>query len=115
MPSGRIRTGFDQIFQPVPATGGAVELDHFKPVGPRFNEWLPSLSIERDALDVAAAPFVNDGHAIPSELMRIEQRLPMLRTVNQRECQHVGVADQHAEDAFCLLLAGKLWCLGTLL
>jgi len=93
MPSGRIRTCFDQIFQSVPATGGAVELDHFKPVRSGLNKWLPSLSTERDAFDVAAAPFVNDRHAIPSDRTRIEPGFPMLRTVNQRECQHVGVAD----------------------
>ena len=39
----------------------------------------------------------------------------MLRAVNQRECQHVGVADQQAENAFRLPLAGKFRRLNTLL
>ena len=94
--------GFDQIFQALPANLSAVELDHLKPVRPGLHQWLPSLSIERNAFDVAAAPFVDDRHTIPSDLVRIEQGLPMLRAVNQR------VADQQAEDAFRLLLAGKL-------
>jgi len=68
MPSGRIRMTLDQVFQTLPATLGAVELDHFKPVRPGLDQWLPNLNIERDALDVAAAPFVGDWHAISSGL-----------------------------------------------
>ena len=46
----------DQFFQPLPAALGAVEVDHLKPVRPRLNERMPTHRIERDALDVAAAP-----------------------------------------------------------
>jgi Integrase core domain len=48
----------DQFLQPVPTALGAIELDDLEPVRPRVNERLPTLRIERDALDVAAAPVV---------------------------------------------------------
>ena len=43
--------------QPVPAAFGAVEVEDLEPVGMRFNKWLPTRRVERNALDVAAAPF----------------------------------------------------------
>ena len=54
----------DQILQPVPAAFGAIEVDHLKPVRPRVNQRLPTHRIERDPRDVAAAPLVDDWHAV---------------------------------------------------
>ena len=114
MPGGRIGMCFNLVIQPLPATLGAVELDYLKPVRPSLNQWLPSLSIKCDAFEVAAAPFVDDRDSIASALMRIEQGLPMLRTMSQRESQHVGVADQQAKYAICLLFTGKVRRLGAM-
>src|SRR5260370_27593006 len=76
----------DQSLQPLPAALGAIELDDLKPVRPRVNQRLPTLRIERDALDVATAPLVDDWHAVSFDLVRIEQRLIVLRAMHQREC-----------------------------
>src|SRR5471030_1890092 len=62
MSSNGILVGVHQFLQPVPAAFGAVEVDDLEPVRPRFNERLPTQRIERDALDVAAAPLVDDRH-----------------------------------------------------
>jgi len=99
----------DQFLQPLPAAFGAIEVDYLKPVRPRVNERLPTLRIERDALDVATAPLVDDWHAVSFDLVRIEQRLIILRAMDQRECQDVRVAYQQAKNAFCLLLVRELW------
>jgi len=40
--------------------------------------------------------------------VRVEQRLIVLRAMDQRECEHVRVPDQQAQNAFRLLLAPKL-------
>src|SRR5207302_4830970 len=69
----------DQFLQPLPAALGAIEVDYLEPVRPRVNERLPTLRIERDALDVATAPLVDDWHAVSFDLVRIEQRLIILR------------------------------------
>src|SRR5262245_49163239 len=45
----------DQLLQPLPTARGAIEVDDLKPVRPCVNQRLPTLRIERDALDVAAA------------------------------------------------------------
>ena len=60
MSSNGILVGVNQFLQPVPAAFGAVEVDDLEPVRPRFNERLPTQRIERQALDVAAAPLVDD-------------------------------------------------------
>src|SRR5450759_575188 len=62
MSSNGILVDVNQFLQPVPAAFGAVEVDGLEPVGPRFNERLPTQRIERQALDVAAAPLVDDRH-----------------------------------------------------
>src|SRR5262249_30508393 len=98
----------DQFLQPPPAAPGAIEVDHLKPVSPRVNQRLPPLRIERDAFDVATAPFVDHWHAVSWEVVRIESRLIVLRAVDQRDCQHVRVPDQQAQNALRLLLAPKL-------
>ena len=69
----------DQFLQPLPTALGAIKVDDLKPVTPRVNERLPTLRIERDALDVATAPFIDDWHAVSLELVRIETRLIVLR------------------------------------
>src|ERR1700692_3867617 len=51
------------FLQPVPAAFGAVEVDDLEPVGMRFNKWLPTRRVECNALDVAAAPFVDNRHS----------------------------------------------------
>src|SRR5262249_2833440 len=79
-----------------------------KPVRSCVNQRLPTLRIERDALDVATAPFVDDWHAVSFDLVRVEERLIVLRAMGQRECQHVRVPDQQAQNALGLLLAPKL-------
>src|ERR1035437_9169739 len=48
MSSKGIRVGVNQFLQPVPAAFGAVEVDGLEPVGPRFNERLPTQRIERE-------------------------------------------------------------------
>src|SRR5258707_8439420 len=53
----------DQFLQPVPAAFGAVEMDGLEPVGMRFEERLPTRRVECDALDVAAAPLVDNRHS----------------------------------------------------
>jgi hypothetical protein len=83
-------------------------VDYLKPIRPRVNERLPTLRIERDALDVAATPLVDDRHAISFDLVRIEKRLIVLRAVDQHECEHVCVPDQQAQNALRLLVARKL-------
>ena len=93
-----ILVSVDQFLQPVPATLGAVKVDHLEPIRPRVNERLPTHRVERDALDIAAAPLVNDRHAASFDLVRIETRLIVLRAMGQRECQDVRMADQ-AETA----------------
>src|ERR1035437_6485733 len=45
------------------AGNGAVEVDDLEPVGMRFNKWLPTRRVECNALDVAAAPFVDNRHS----------------------------------------------------
>ena len=62
----------DQLLEPFPAALGAVEVDHLKPVRPRVKKWSPALRIERDALHIAAAPFVDDRHAVSFDIVRIE-------------------------------------------
>src|SRR5262249_14301158 len=95
----------DQFLEPLPAALGAIEVDHLKPVRLRVNQRLPPLRIERDAFDVATAPFVDHWHAVSWEVVRIEPRLIVLRAVDQRDCQHVRVPDQQAQNALRLLLA----------
>src|SRR6266540_114913 len=108
MPRYGILVRVNQSLQAVPAALGAVEVDHLEPVRPRVNEWSPTLMIEPDALDVAAAPLVDDRHAQSFDLVRIEKRLPVLWAVDQRERQDVRMAYQQAQDALCLLLARKI-------
>ena len=60
MSSNGILVGVNQFLQPVPAAFGAVEVDDLEPVRPRFNERLPTQRIERDALDVSAAPVCTE-------------------------------------------------------
>src|SRR5262245_1027399 len=91
-----------------PAVLGAIELGHLKPVRPRINQRLPALRIERDTLDIANAPFVDDWHAVSRDLVRIKTRLIVLWAMDQRDCQHVRVPDQQAQNALRLLLAPKL-------
>src|ERR1039458_1106862 len=95
-------------FNLYPAAFGAVEVDDLEPVRPRFNERLPTQRIERDALDVAAAPLVDDRHDTSFDLTFQEKRLIVLRGLGQRERDDVRVAYQQAEDALRLLLARKL-------
>ena len=64
MACNRIPARIGQFLQPLPAALGAIEVDDLKPIRPRANERLPTLRIERDALDVAAAPFVDDWRAV---------------------------------------------------
>ena len=71
----------DQFLQPLPAAFGAIEVDYLKPVRPRVNERLPTLRIERDALDVATAPLVDDRHPVSFDLVRIEPRAIVLRAI----------------------------------
>ena len=98
----------DQLLQPLPTARGAIQVDDLKPVRSCVNQRLPTLRIERDALDLATAPFVNDWHAVSFDLVRVEERLIVLRAMGQRECQHVRVPDQQAQNALRLLLARKL-------
>jgi hypothetical protein len=79
----------DQLLQPLPTARGAIEVDDLKPVRPCVNQRLLTLRIERDALDVATAPFIDDWHAVSFDLVRVEERLIVLRAMGQRECQHV--------------------------
>ena len=58
-----ILVSLDRFFQPVPAAFGAAEMDDLEPVGMLFNERFPARRVERDALDVAAAPLVDDRHS----------------------------------------------------
>src|SRR6266478_8995391 len=58
-----ILVSLDQFLQPVPAAFGAVEMDGLEPVGMRFEERLPTRRVECDALDVAAAPLVDNRHS----------------------------------------------------
>jgi hypothetical protein len=60
MPCNGILVRIDQVLQPLPAALGAIEVDDLEPVRPRVNERLPTLGIERDALDVAAAPVASE-------------------------------------------------------
>src|SRR3984893_15152774 len=46
-----------------PSRFGAVEMDGLEPVGMRFEERLPTRRVECDALDVAAAPLVDNRHS----------------------------------------------------
>ena len=108
MSSNGILVGVHQFLQPVPAAFGAVEVDDLEPVRPRFNERLPTQRIERDALDVAAAPLVDDRHDTSFDLTFQEKRLIVLRGLGQRERDDVRVEYQQAEDALRLLLARKL-------
>ena len=85
MSSNGILVGVNQFLQPVPAAFGAVEVDDLEPVRPRFNERLPTQRIERDALDVAAAPLVDDRHDTSFDLTFQEKRLIVLRGLGQRE------------------------------
>ena len=103
-----IFVGVDQFLQPVPAALSAVEVDHLEPVRPRVNERLPIQRIERDALDVAAAPLVDDRYAPSFDLSIIEKRLIVLRAMGQRECDDVCVGYQQAKNALRLLLGCKL-------
>src|SRR5664280_1854929 len=41
----------------------AVEMDDLEPVGMLFNQRFPARRVERDALDVAAAPLIDDRHS----------------------------------------------------
>jgi hypothetical protein len=107
MACNAILVRLDQFLQPLPAALGAIKLDHLKPVRPRVNQRLPARSVKCDALDIANAPFVNDWHAVSGDLVRIEARLIVLRAMDQRECQHIGVSDQQAQNALRLLLAPK--------
>ena len=66
-------------------------MDHLEPVRPHVNERLPTHRIERDALDVAAAPLVDDWHTASFDLVRIETRLIVLRAMGQREGQDASV------------------------
>src|SRR3954454_4909830 len=45
------------------------------------NEWLPTLWIERHALNVATAPLVDDRHPVSFDLVRIEPRAIVLRAI----------------------------------
>src|SRR5262245_58565959 len=108
MAGNAILVCLDQFLQPLPAVLGAIELGHLKPVRPRVNQRLPARSVKCDALAIANAPFVDDWHAVSGDLVRIEARLIVLRAMDQRECQHVRVPDQQAQNALRLLLAPKL-------
>ena len=81
--------------RPIPSAGPnrscAVKADHLEPVRPRGNERLPTHRIERDALDVAAAPLVDDWHTASFDLVRIETRLIVLRAMGQRDGQDASV------------------------
>src|SRR5450759_1153463 len=109
MPCNGILVRVDQFLQPLPAALGAVEVDDLEPVRSRVNDWLPTRRIERDALDVAAAPFVDDRHAASFDLVRIEKRLVVLGGMVQRECENICMAYQQAKNTLRLLLARKLW------
>src|ERR1017187_1716671 len=115
MLSNVIPGGANQFLQPFPAAFGAVEVDDLEPVRSRINERLPTQRIERDALDIAAAPLVDDRHGAPFDLAYIEKRLIVLRAMGQRECEDVRVAYQQANNALRLLLARKLWRLFAIL
>jgi hypothetical protein len=52
MPCNGILVRINQLLEPLPAALGAIEVDGLEPVRPRINERLPTLRIERDALDV---------------------------------------------------------------
>src|SRR5450756_1862260 len=89
MPCNGILVRVDQFLQPLPAALGAVEVDDLEPVRSRVNEWLPTRRIERDALDVAAAPFVDDRHATSFDLVRIEKRLVVLGAMGPVSYTHL--------------------------
>src|SRR5439155_4729970 len=91
MSSIGILVGFDQFLQPVPAAPSAVKVDDLEPLRPRINERLPTQRIERDALDVAAAPLIDDRYSGSFNLAYIEKRLIVLRAMGQRECEDVRV------------------------
>src|SRR5450759_4715424 len=91
MSGNGILVSVDQFLEPVPAALGAVEVDDLEPVRPRINERLPTQRIERDALDIAAAPLVDDRHGASIDLAYIEKRLIVLRAIGQRECEDVRV------------------------
>src|SRR5665811_2634269 len=80
-----ILVSVDQFLQPVPAAFGAVEVDDLEPVRPRVNERLPTQRIERQALDVAAAPLVDDRHRTSLDVALEEEWLIILRGLDQSE------------------------------
>src|ERR1700720_4661255 len=71
--------------------------------------------IERNALQVPAAPLVDDRHSAPFHVTFEEKRLIVIRDLSQRDGDVVRASHQQAEDALCLLLACELRSLLALL
>src|SRR5262249_43427563 len=66
MTCNRLVVPLTQFLEPLPTAVGAIEVDDLKPVRPRVNQRLPTVRIERDALDVATAPFVDHWQIVPA-------------------------------------------------
>ena len=92
MSSNGILVGVNQFLQPVPAAFGAVEVDDLEQIRPRFDERLPTERIERHALNVAAAPLVDDRHRTSLDVTLEEEWLVILWSLDQCERDVIGVA-----------------------